>query len=178
MARWRDEQSLYAAIMASVLTDEAPVTLEFRSCPFGDAPAAMLVEQMRTEMAELYDGLDIDNAEMPRAGAAEFAPPGGVFIVGFEHGFAVCCGGIKQLPDGACEIKRMFVVPSARGRGVARALLGELEHRARSLGYAVVRLDTGPLQTNAQLIYEHAGYAPTGNFNNNPIATYFGEKHL
>jgi GNAT superfamily N-acetyltransferase len=72
----------------------------------------------------------------------------------------------------------MFVVPPARGRGVARALLTELERRARSLGYSVVRLDTGPLQATAQLIYDRAGYEPIGNFNSNPIATYFGEKHL
>jgi GNAT superfamily N-acetyltransferase len=115
---------------------------------------------------------------MPRAGAAELGPPGGVFVVDFEHGLAVCCGGIKQRPDGACEIKRMFVVPPARGRGVARALLTELERRARSLRYADVRLDTGPLQTTAQLIYQRAGYEPIGNFNSNPIASYFGEKHL
>jgi GNAT superfamily N-acetyltransferase len=160
------------------VSDEALVRLEFRACPLDEAPAAPLVEQMRREMAELYGGLDIDNARMPRAGATELGPPDGVFIVGFEHGVAVCCGGIKQLPDGACEIKRMFVTPTARGRGVARALLGELERRARGLGYAVARLDTGPLQTRARLIYERAGYEPVGNFNSNPVATYFGEKRL
>jgi len=164
--------------MTSALIGEAPQTLEFRSCPFDDAPAAALVQQMREEMAELYDGIDIDNARMPRAGAAELGPPGGTFVVGFEHGVPVCCGGLKQLPDGACEIKRMFVVPGARGRGVARALLGELERRARSLGYVVARLDTGPLQANAQLIFERAGYEPIDNFNKNPLATFFGEKHL
>lgn len=164
--------------MTGALTDEALVRIEFRSCPFDAAPAAGLVEQMRQEMAELYDGLDIDDAAMPRAGAAELGPPGGVFVVGFEDGLAVCCGGIKELLDGACEIKRMFVVPSARGRGVAQALLRELERRARGLGYALARLDTGPRQAAALAIFERTGYEPIGNFNSNPIATYFGEKHL
>jgi GNAT superfamily N-acetyltransferase len=160
-----------------VETAPAPV-LEFRSCPFDEPPASDLVQQMREEMAEIYAGLDIDNEEMPKAGAAELGPPGGTFVVGFEHGIPVCCGGIKQLPDGACEIKRMFVVAEARGRGVARALLAELEQRARSLGYALARLDNGPRQRQAQRIYEAAGYEPIGNFNDNPVASYFGEKRL
>ncbi|MCA1681174.1 MAG: GNAT family N-acetyltransferase, partial [Actinobacteria bacterium] len=62
--------------------------------------------------------------------------------VGFEDGVAACCGAIKPLPDGACETKRMSVVEAARGQGMARALLGELERRARDLGYALARLDT------------------------------------
>jgi GNAT superfamily N-acetyltransferase len=161
-----------------LVEQEPAAVLEFRACAFDEAPASVLVQAMREEMAEIYDGLEIDNAQMPKAGAAELGPPGGMFVVGFEHGIPVCCGGIKQLPDGACEIKRMFVVPDARGRGVARALLAELEERARGLGYRLARLDTGPRQTTAQRIYERAGYEPIGNFNDNPVATYFGEKRL
>jgi GNAT superfamily N-acetyltransferase len=85
---------------------------------------------------------------------------------------------LKRLPDGACEIKKMFVVEKARGRGVARALLAELEQRASAMGYSVARLDTGPRQPRAQRMYELAGYAPIGNFNANPVATFFGEKQL
>jgi hypothetical protein len=59
VAHRRNEQSLGAAILASALPDEALVTLEFRSCPFDDAPAAMPVAQMLEEMAGLYDGSDI-----------------------------------------------------------------------------------------------------------------------
>ena len=152
--------------------------LEFRACPLDEEPAASLVQRMRDELAELYDGLDLDHADMPKAGPAELGPPGGTFVVGIQDGVAVCCGGIKRLPDGACEIKRMFVVEQARGRGVARALLGELERCARELGYAVLRLDTGPLQTHAQRLYESAGYAPIGNYTANPMASFFGEKRL
>jgi GNAT superfamily N-acetyltransferase len=134
---------------------------------------------MREEMAELYDGLDLDDPSMPAAGAVELGPPGGVFIVGYEGDLVVCGGGIKRLPDaGACEIKRMFVVPGARGRGVARALLAELEQNARDLGYTCARLDTGARQPGAQRIYNAAGYRQIGNFNANPVATYFAEKLL
>lgn len=152
--------------------------LEFRPCPVDEQPAATLLQAMRDQMAALYDGLDLDDREMPKAGPAELSPPGGAFVVGYEDGLAVCCGGLKRLPDGACEIKRMFVAEQARGRGVARALLEELERIARELGYAVVRLDTGPRQPRSRRMYELAGYRPIGNFNANPIATFFGEKRL
>ena len=152
--------------------------LHFRACSVDEEPAATLVQAMRDEIAGLYEGLELDGAQMPKAGPAEMAPPGGTFIVGYEDDVAVCCGGIKRLPDGACEIKRMFVVEAARGRGVARELLIELERRARELGYSVARLDTGPRQPRAQGVYERAGYVPVGNFNANPVASYFGEKRL
>jgi GNAT superfamily N-acetyltransferase len=115
---------------------------------------------------------------MPRAGPGELSPPGGTFLVGYEDGVPVCCGGVKRLADGTCEIKRMFVVEAARGRGLARALLEELERRARALGYETARLDTGPRQMRAQRMYERAGYAAIANFNANPVATFFGEKQL
>lgn len=152
--------------------------VEFRVCPLEDEPAATLAQGMRDEIAALYDGLALDGPDMPKGGPAELGPPAGTFVVGCADGLPVCCGGIKRLPDGACEIKKMFVLEEARGRGVARALLAELERRAREMGYSVARLDTGPRQPRAQRMYERAGYLPIGNFNANPVATFFGEKHL
>jgi len=155
------------------------MTLSFRPCPFDEEPAASLVDAMRREMAAIYDGLNIDNASMPKAGADELGPPGGIFMVGYdEAGKPVCCGGIKRLPDGTCEIKRMYVVPEARDRGLARSLLEALEDEARELGFKVARLDTGPRQPKAQRIYRSAGYRPIHNFNDNPVANFFGEKAL
>jgi GNAT superfamily N-acetyltransferase len=145
------------------VADRETTKLEFRPCPADADPAAKLLQAMRDEMAEVYEGLDIDNASMPAAGPAELGPPGGVFIVGYEDENAVCCGGIKRLPDGSCEIKRMFVVPEARGR---------------ELGYTHARLDTGPRQPRARRMYVAAGYREIENFNANPVATYFGEKVL
>ena len=134
---------------------------------------------MTAEMRVLYDGLDLDAPGMPKAGPAELGPPGGTYLVGYDaDGRAVCGGGIKRLADGACEIKRMYVLPADRGQGVARALLHALEEAARTLGYRVVRLDTGPRQPHAQRMYEAEGYRPIGNFNDNPVATFFGEKVL
>ncbi len=154
------------------------MTVDFRPCPPDEEPAAALVQGMRDEIAAIYDGLDLDGADMPKAGPGELAAPGGTFVVGYEDGAPICCGGLKALPDGACEIKKMFVAEPARGRGVARELLVELERCARELGYATARLDTGPRQPRAQRMYERAGYAVIDNFNANPVATFFGEKRL
>ncbi len=152
--------------------------MRFRPAAVDAGEGGALASAMREEMAALYDGLDLEDERMPRAGAAELGPPGGTFLVGWRGGEPVCCGGVKRLDDSACEIKRMYVVPQARGRGVARALLGALEDAARSLGYTVARLDTGPRQPDARHLYESTGYVAIENFNANPVATFFGEKGL
>jgi GNAT superfamily N-acetyltransferase len=152
--------------------------IEFRDGHVDSGDGGRLEAAMRDEIGELYSGLDLQSPEMPKAGPNELNPPNGVFIVGYEDGVAVCCGGIKRLDDEACEIKRMYVAPQARGRGVARTLLGALEERARVMGYRIARLDTGPKQPSAQHLYESSGYTTIENFNKNPVATYFGEKQL
>lgn len=133
---------------------------------------------MREEVGQMYAGLDLRSPKMPKAGPEELNAPNGSFIVGYEHGVAICCGGVKRLDTESCELKRMYVVPEARGRGVARILLAALEDRARELGYVIARLDTGPKQQGAQHLYESAGYSAIPNFNGNPVATFFGEKRL
>jgi GNAT superfamily N-acetyltransferase len=131
---------------------------------------------MLDELEPLYGRIDVPGA--PTATPAEMGPPTGAFVVGYDAGRPVCCGGVKGLAGGACEIKRMYVVPEARGRGVARLLLEALEAAARGLGYRVTRLDTGPAQPHAQRLYESAGYRPVANFNANPFASFWGEKAL
>jgi GNAT superfamily N-acetyltransferase len=166
------------------LADRAPTcdpleVLTFRSVPMEEEPAASLLDALRAEMAALYDGLVVDAAHMPKAGPDELGPPHGTFIVGFDDdGAPVCCGGVKGLGPGVCEIKRMYVVPDARRSGLGRELLGALEDAARELGYEIARLDTGPRQPHAERLYRDAGYAPIGNFNGNPVASFFGEKPL
>lgn len=154
------------------------VAIEFRREDAAAEPGSVLLQGMRDEIAEIYDGQDLDAPDMPKAGPAELGPPDGAFLVGYLGGEAVCCGGVKRLSGEACEIKRMYVDPAHRGRGIARALLVALEDTARELGYAVARLDTGPRQPQAQAMYERAGYRPIGNFNANPVASFWGEKPL
>jgi len=154
------------------------MTLEFRDGRVDCGDGGRLEAAMRAEVGALYEDLDMTSAAMPAAGPAELNPPAGAFLVGYLDGVAVCCGGVKRLDTESCELKRMYVTPEARGRGVARALLAALEDRARALGFTIARLDTGPKQPVAQRLYELSGYVAIENFNRNPVATYFGEKRL
>ena len=130
------------------MADRAQIGFSPAQVDAGDG--ATLAQAMRDEIAIMYDGLDLDGDSMPRAGAAELSPPGGAFVVGYHEQRPACCGGVKRLDDQRCEIKKMYVVPQLRGRGVARALLHELEDAARRMGYAIARLDTGPKQLSAR----------------------------
>jgi GNAT superfamily N-acetyltransferase len=151
--------------------------IDVRTVPSNEPPATELVAAMVEEVSELYGRIDVPGA--PSATPEDFAPPGGAFLVIYEDGVAVAGGGLKRLDEGrACEIKRMYVVPEARGRGHASRLLKALEEEARRLGYGVARLDTGEHQPAAQAMYERAGYVRIGNFNANPFACFWGEKAL
>jgi GNAT superfamily N-acetyltransferase len=150
--------------------------LRFVASPADQPPASVLVAAMIDDLVPLYGRIDIPGA--PSATPAELGPTGGTFLVGWEGEVAVCCGGLKRLDDVTCEIKRMFVVEAARGRGIAGLLLQALEDAARGLGYALARLDTGPKQPHAQRLYERAGYVAVGDFNGNPFASFWGEKRL
>lgn len=137
-----------------------------------------LAQAMRDEIAIMYDGLELDGDYMPRARHAELSPPGGLFVIGRVDGRPACCGGVKRLDEQTCEIKKMYVIPELRGQGVARQLLHELEHRARLAGYDFARLDTGPKQSRARGLYESEGYREVPDFNDNPVAVFWGEKPL
>lgn len=153
--------------------------VEFRPARVDEGDGAVLARAMAAEIATLYDGLDQNGPDMPKAGPAELGPPGGGFWVGYVDGTPACCGGVKRLPEpGTCEIKKMYVVPALRGHGIARRLLAFLEGQARTMGYSLARLDTGHRQPDAQHIYESTGYVPIPNFNGNPVATFFAEKAL
>ncbi len=153
-------------------------SVAFTDARVDDGAGGELARAMRDEIAEMYDGLELDGDSMPRAGHAELSPPGGAFIVGWADGEPVCCGGVKRLDESTCEIKKMYVVPGHRGKGVARTLLWALEQQARDLGYTIARLDTGPKQGNARGLYDSEGYREIPDFNGNPVAVFWGEKPL
>jgi GNAT superfamily N-acetyltransferase len=113
----------------------------------------------RAQQAELR-GLDGRGDIGPTRDARMFEPPDGVFLVGRDDGDALVCGGICRFDEARAELKRMFVVAEARGRGFGRKLLSALEAEARGLGYAAIVLETGVQQAAALGLYESAGYVP------------------
>lgn len=87
-----------------------------------------------------------------------------VLVARDDDGTPIGCGALRALEPGAAEVKRMYVVPAARGRGVSRLLLAGLEAEALSRGWTTLRLETGPRQPEAIGLYTAAGYAPVGAF--------------
>ena len=142
----------------------------------GTDPVALeLVAAMVAEIGALYG-----TAHGPMIGAQPevLGPPHGGFVVLVEDGRPVAGGGVQHSDEAIAEIKRMYVVPDARGRGLGKELLAALEALARDLGYDAVRLDTGRKQPAARRMYERAGYAPVPDYNDNPYAAFWGEKRL
>lgn len=115
--------------------------------------AARLIAEVQQEYVVRYGGEDESPVEL-----ADFAPPRGLFLVGYEGATAVACGGWRARGADA-EIKRMYVTPAARRRGLARAMLAELERTAREAGHHRVILETGTEQPEALALYRSAGYS-------------------
>ena len=151
------------------------VSLEFRPAGYDDEVAAGLVEQVQQEYVLRYGGRDGAPVDPD-----EFSPPKGLFLVVLLDGTAVGCGGWRDLGDGRVEIKRMFTAPAVRGRGIARALLAELERTAAAAGHSRVVLETGLAQPEAMKLYVSAGYDPIdgfGHYAGQPLSRAFA-KHL
>jgi GNAT superfamily N-acetyltransferase len=123
----------------------------------GRALAAALAD----ELLDRYAGRTGSGGEPP---ASDFEPPDGVFLVGYEDGEPVGCGGVCRYDERTAEIRRMYVIPAARGRGLSRVLLAALEDEGRRLGYSAVRLETGDGQPEALRLYESAGYEPIARY--------------
>jgi GNAT superfamily N-acetyltransferase len=152
------------------------VPLEFRSERSDRSPGRELFAALDALLDAQYPGRSARPGSVTTPD--EMAPPRGRFLVGYDDGEPVAIGGLRPLAAGVCEIKRMYVAPHARSRGVGRALLAALESAARELGYARVRLDAGPEQRHSRALFADAGYRAIPAYNRNHIAVFFGEKVL
>ena len=125
--------------------------------PFDAPDVRALTDAQQAEMRALYEGeADIG----PTREASMFVEPDGVFLVlRDDDGAAVACGGVARFDDERGELKRMYVLPERRGRGLGRRLLVELEAAAQRLGYRALVLETGDRQNEALGLYVSAGYA-------------------
>ena len=136
----------------------SPLDLDLRDEP-ADSPASRaLWDAYMADVAGRLPGFAPTEAIFATPEA--FVGPSTAWIVGYAGGAAVCCGGLRLLPEpGVAEIKRMFVEAAARRRGYGGALLAELERRAAGLGMTRVRLFTTEVLTEARALYADAGYA-------------------
>jgi DNA-binding MarR family transcriptional regulator len=107
-----------------------------------------------------------------------FRPPAGLFLLATVRGEPVGCGGLRLDGSDAAEVKRMWVAESARGLGIGRRLLVELERHAAAEGARTVRLETNGALTEAIGLYRSAGYREVDAFNDEPYAHHWFEKHL
>jgi DNA-binding MarR family transcriptional regulator len=108
----------------------------------------------------------------------EVRPPHGVFVVAYLRGTAMGCGALKHHEGGVSDLKRMWVHDGARGRGVGRLLLEDLERRAVEHGDSVVRLETNAVLEEAMGLYLDAGYVEVEPFNDEPFADHWFSKTL
>jgi GNAT superfamily N-acetyltransferase len=133
---------------------------------------------VRALYAELLDRYGVPDADPDGLTADDLAPPAGAFVVAWLGEQAVACGGLRRHDANVGELKRMYVAPSARGQGVSRVLLTELEARAGALGYGRLILETGVRQPEAMRLYETAGYEsiePYGFYRSSPLSRCYAK---
>lgn len=150
--------------------------------PYGHPDVVALTDEVQAHYTELYGGTDTSAVEI-----ADFEAPTGHFLVGYVDGVPIAMGGWRRLGErpglpspNAAEIKRMYVAPSARGQGLSRVLLAELEASARDAGVDWLVLETGQPQTSAVALYLSSGYTevdgtPYGHYLHEPVSVHLGK---
>ena len=156
-------------LLASSITiePEDPTTDDARWC----------IEQYFAELEQRFDG-GFDPARSIPADPAELTPPSGLQLVARRREQPLGCGALKLHGDEPAELKRMWVSPEARGLGLGRRLLRELEQRAADAGARAVRLETNGSLTEAIALYRASGYDEVAPFNDEPYAHHWFEKEL
>ena len=123
-----------------------------------DADVQRLTGQQQAEIRARYGGKEEPGMKPSAADVTV------VLVARDEDGTPLGCGALRDLGDGVAEVKRMYVLPAARGRGVSKAVLAALEDAARERGWTTLRLETGPRQPEAVGLYTGAGYREIGAF--------------
>jgi DNA-binding MarR family transcriptional regulator/GNAT superfamily N-acetyltransferase len=123
-------------------------------------------------------GAGFDPARSAPVAEDEVRPPAGLMLLATLQGTVIGCGSLRFRGGRVAEIKRMWVAEAARGLGVGRRLLSELEAHAARHGARSVRLDTNAALTEAIALYRSAGYAEVAPFNDEAYAHHWFEKRI
>lgn len=145
------------------------VHLNIRSCRAEDVDAvrALLREYQADIGVDLcFQGFDAELAGLPGA----YAEPKGLLLCAQVEGRPVGCIALRPVDGDTAEMKRLFVRPTHRGKGLARALVVELIRRSRELGYVRICLDTLPGMESAQALYASLGFRDIPAYIHNPVA--------
>jgi len=161
-----DVQRLLVASMVDVAAED-PTTPDARWC----------IEQYFSELNTRFEA-GFDPAKSIPADAHELAAPRGALLIARLRDRPIGCGALKFHPGKPAELKRMWVAPEARGLGLGRRLLAELERHAKEAGTRVVRLETNRTLKEAIGLYRSSGYREVAAFNNEPYAHHWFEKKL
>lgn len=145
--------------------------------PEDSAEARQCVAAYFAELDLRFDG-GFDPESGGYAGSGETPAAEARFLLMRAEGRPVGCGALKLLDRETGEIKRMWIAPEVRGRGLARQLLAAIEDEARAMGVRKVRLDTNRALAEARSLYLKAGYGEIGRYNDNAYADFFFEKDL
>src|SRR5437764_710746 len=145
-----------------------------RDRPLGEARLLWEIGPDGCEVRTLRSRLGLDSGHLSRLLRA----PAGLMLVAYLRAEAIGCGAVKHRPGGPSDVKRMWVAPAARGLGLGRRLLAELEAEAARSGAAVARLETNRNLTEAIGLYRSAGYREVPPFNAEPLADHWFEKRL
>jgi putative acetyltransferase len=127
--------------------------LEIQEVPPDHPDLQQLIRQLDAELLTLYPAEGIFGVDFSHPSVAAMT-----FCVAYSDGVAAGCGALRPLAQGSAELKRFYVDPVLRGRGIATRLLGYLESKARQAGVASLRLETGPKQPAAIALYRKCGY--------------------
>ncbi|HXR98162.1 MAG TPA: helix-turn-helix domain-containing GNAT family N-acetyltransferase [Terriglobales bacterium] len=159
------EQLLRASMVTFAI--EPPTTPDARWC----------FDQYFAELNRRFDG-GFDPGLSISADPQELTLPRGLLILGRLQGRPIACGALKFHKKEPAELKRMWVAESARGLGVGRRLLVELERHARKAGIKLLRLETNRALYQAIHLYKRSGYVEVEAFNAEPYAHHWFEKRL
>jgi GNAT superfamily N-acetyltransferase len=145
-----------------------------RALPYSDPVAQALVERVQQEYVQRYGGRDEAVVD-----PAEFGPPHGLFLVAEVGGVPAACGAWRVHAPGVVEVKRVYVEPDYRRRGLAQVLMDALERSAARAGHRTVVLNSGARQPEALALYAALGYAPVtpyGVYASSPEAVFLGKE--